>query len=229
MVNAALKQMGGRWLRRRQKNLKGGVLRKLNPFATGISEKNIIELHSTTKIGANTKADRDAVFRAVPEPEEIKNIIDGKKQEYERNRKKPFDAPGIWTAVAKRFKSLRDKNSKYDDHTVRKIIEVWTKFSASHNDSSDGVTYDDFKDFYEKYKKLYKELGIKNMLDESFLSERGLMRDMFGFLYEGDEEDETEEYDGSKGSDDEDQPNFEVKVFVLPLPHLSKAFSRDSY
>ena len=55
MVNASLKQMGGRWLK----------------FMSGVSDKDVIELHATTMIGANTKADRDAVFRSVPEPEQI--------------------------------------------------------------------------------------------------------------------------------------------------------------
>lgn len=55
MVNASLKQMNGRWLK----------------FMSGIGEKDVIELHATTQIGANTKADRDAVFRSVPEPEQV--------------------------------------------------------------------------------------------------------------------------------------------------------------
>lgn len=45
--------MGGRWLK----------------FMSGVSEKDVIELHATTTIGANTKADREMVFRSVPEPE----------------------------------------------------------------------------------------------------------------------------------------------------------------
>lgn len=53
MVNASLKQMGGRWLK----------------FMSGVGEKDVIELHATTTIGANTKADREIVFRSVPEPE----------------------------------------------------------------------------------------------------------------------------------------------------------------
>ena len=45
--------MGGRWLK----------------FMSGVGEKDVIELHATTIIGANTKADREMVFRSVPEPE----------------------------------------------------------------------------------------------------------------------------------------------------------------
>lgn len=55
IVNASLKQMGGRWLK----------------FMSGIGRDDVIELHSTTQLGADTKAERESLYRAIPDPEQI--------------------------------------------------------------------------------------------------------------------------------------------------------------
>lgn len=104
---------------------------------------------------------------------------------------------------------------------------------------------------------MYDSLGIRDRLDESFLSERALMEELFGKMYEDDDPDEHPDGDtptapepaepeaeedsdddsdddssgGSGGGDggDDDESKFQVKIFVLPMPHLNKAFSKDNY
>jgi hypothetical protein len=153
--------------------------------------------------------------------------------------------------LAKTFKSLRDKNQKYDDHTIRKIIEVWVNFQKKHDNKPDDVRYNDFDQFYKDYKRKYDELKIRDQLDESFLSERALMQELFGKMYEDTEPDESPDSDtdpdteesgdaedaeeggsdgdgsGESGSGSDDESKYQVKIFVLPMKHLSKAFSRD--
>ena len=82
-----------------------------------------------------------------------------------------------------------------------RIIEVWTDFQESHNNKP--VTYKDFDEFYKTYKNAYNSLDIRDRLDESFLSERALMQEMFSGMYEDDGPDEEPEDDVDFSGGDE--------------------------
>ena len=75
----------------------------------------------------------------------------------------------------------------------------------------------DYESFYSEYKEFYKN-KVESLLSEEFISERELMQEIFGILYEddggekpgtgsesggggGDDDEESEEDDGDESSD----------------------------
>lgn len=138
------------------------------------------------------------------------------------------------------FKKLGDKNQKFDDHFVKRIIDVWADFHKDHKDKLKTITYKDFDKFCKDYKKVYNDLSIKDRLNESFLSERALMRDLFSDLYEDDAPDEEFDSDVESGAGEgrsagegknaqDDDVKFQAKIFILPMKHLDKMLSRGDY
>lgn len=132
------------------------------------------------------------------------------------------------------FNKLGNKNQKFDDHFVKRITDVWDDFHKDHKDKLKTITYKDFDKFYKDYKKVYNDLSIKDRLNESFLSERALMRDLFSDLYEDDASDEEFDSDVESGAGEgknvqDDDVKFQAKIFILPMKHLDKMLSRGDY
>lgn len=131
------------------------------------------------------------------------------------------------------FNKLGNKNQKFDDHFVKRITDVWDDFHKDHKDKLKTITYKDFDKFYKDYKKIYNDLSIKDRLNESFLSERALMRDLFSDLYEDDASDEEFDSDvesgAGEGKNTQDDVKFQAKIFILPMKHLDKMLSRGDY
>ena len=63
----------------------------------------------------------------------------------------------------------------------------------------------DYESFYSEYKEFYQK-NVDPLLSEAFLSERELMQEIFGILYEdaGDEKPDTDSESGGGDGDDEE-------------------------
>ena len=91
-------------------------------------------------------------------------------------------------------------------------IGKWKAFKK--NRDSNSVTVKDYESFYSEYKEFYKN-KVESLLSEEFISERELMQEIFGILYEDDggekpdtgsessegDDEESEEDDGDESSD----------------------------
>ena len=84
-------------------------------------------------------------------------------------------------------------------------INKWKEFKKKHDDSSDGVTVSDYESFYSEYQEFYKKT-VNPQLSEAFLSERELMQEIFGILYEdaGDEKPDADSESDGGGEDAEE-------------------------
>ena len=81
-------------------------------------------------------------------------------------------------------------------------IGKWKAFKK--NRDSNSVTVKDYESFYSEYKEFYKN-KVESLLSEEFISERELMQEIFGILYEddgGEKPDTGSESSGGDGGDD---------------------------
>ena len=123
-------------------------------------------------------------------------------------------------------------------------IGKWKAFKK--NRDSNSVTVSDYESFYSEYKEFYKN-KVESLLSEEFISERELMQEIFGILYEDDggekpgaglesgggddeesEEDDSDESsggssDGGEGdvSDGADKKEDQItNIFIVPMKGL---------
>ena len=80
-------------------------------------------------------------------------------------------------------------------------IGKWKAFKKDRD--SDSVTVKDYESFYSEYKEFYKN-NVESLLSEEFISERELMQEIFGILYEDDGGEKPDTGSESGGGDDEE-------------------------
>ena len=96
------------------------------------------------------------------------------------------------------------KNGDVGEAVAMEAIGKWKAFKK--NRDSNSVTVKDYESFYSEYKEFYKN-KVESLLSEEFISERELMQEIFGILYEdaGDEKPDADlETSGGGGDDDEE-------------------------
>jgi len=112
------------------------------------------------------------------------------------------------------------------------MLKIWLDFQKKNKNSIESLAYEDYDAFYQDYKKKYDEL-IRSRLNESFLSERDLMYDLFGSLYEDDDNEEGDEEggddEGGEGGGGEDKTKYTYNIFVVLLKGLNVAFRDNRY
>lgn len=178
VINASVKKVGGRWAK----------------MLSGVKEDGVIMLHGLSAMGKQEKG-KDEVRRLIPNPSEIKVFIE----------KGPSPAK-IWAEIDKKFDACQKKNKDVGEAAAIAAINKWKEFKKKHDDSSDSVTVSDYESFYSEYQEFYKKT-VNPLLSEAFLSERELMQEIFGILYEdaGDEKpDADSESGGGSGEDAEE-------------------------
>lgn len=113
------------------------------------------------------------VRRLIPTPSEIQLFI-------KKNKSAPAN---IWTEIDKKFKACEKKNGEVGEAVAMEAIGKWKAFKK--NRDSNSVTVKDYESFYSEYKEFYKN-KVESLLSEEFISERELMQEIFGILYEDD-------------------------------------------
>lgn len=178
VINASVKKVGGRWAK----------------LLSGVKEDGIIMLHGLSAMGKQEKG-KDEVRRLIPNPSEIKVFIE----------KGPSPAK-IWAEIDKKFDACQKKNKDVGEAAAISAIGKWKEFKKKHDNSSDGVTVSDYESFYSEYQEFYKKT-VDPLLSEAFLSERELMQEIFGILYEdaGDEKPDADSESGGGGGEDAEE------------------------
>ena len=188
VVNAAVKEVGGRWAK----------------LLSGVKEDGVIMLHGLSAMNKQAQG-KGEVRRLIPTPSEIQVFI-------KKNKSAPAN---IWTEIDNKFKACEKKNGEVGEAVAMEAIGKWKAFKK--NRDSNSVTVKDYESFYSEYKEFYKN-KVESLLSEEFISERELMQEIFGILYEddggekpgtgsetsgggGDDDEESEEDDGDESSD----------------------------
>lgn len=202
---------------------------------SGVKEDGVIMLHGLSAMGKQEKG-KDEVRRLIPNPSEIKVFIE----------KGPSTAK-IWAEIDKKFDACQKKNKDVGEAAAIAAINKWKEFKKKHDNSSDGVTVSDYESFYSEYQEFYKKT-VDPLLSEAFLSERELMQEIFGILYEdagdekpdadsesggGEDAEEAEEDDSDESSDsgsdggkgdtsgDADKKEDQItNIFIVPMKGL---------
>lgn len=242
-VNAAMKKMGGIWLK----------------FMSGIKPDDVIMIRCLSPEGKREQA-VDKVRRLIPNPSEIKKYI-----------KDEPDLNSIWVKIDKKFDKLKEENNKVTDGVAAQALSMWTKFKESKSNTSKGVELKDYNAFVAEFEKFYVE-EVAKRLSESFLTERSLMESLFGDLYEADADEapdkdvgglgfggdpsDDEEFDddgsggGSGGGDGDGEDSEEdggsdegdsgggeghvkedniTNIFIIPIAHMDVDISKNTY
>ena len=188
VINAAVKEVGGRWAK----------------LLSGVKEDGVIMLHGLSAMNKQAQG-KGEVRRLIPTPSEIQAFI-------KKNKSTPAN---IWAEIDKKFKACEKKNGEVGEAVAMEAIGKWKAFKK--NRDSNSVTVKDYESFYSEYKEFYKN-KVESLLSEEFISERELMQEIFGILYEdddgekpgtgsetsgggGDDDEESEEDDGDESSD----------------------------
>ena len=106
--------------------------------------------------------------------------------------------------IDKKFKACEKKNADVGEAVAMKAINKRREFKKDRD--SDSVTVSDYESFYSEYKEFYTNT-VESLLSEEFISERELMQEIFGILYEddgGEKPDTGSETSGGGGGDDEE-------------------------
>ena len=177
VINAAVKEVGGRWAK----------------LLSGVKEDGVIMLHGLSSMSTQGKG-KDEVRRLIPTPNEIQEFI-------KKNKSTPAK---IWAEIDKKFNTCSKKNADVGEAAARAAIGKWKAFKKNHD--SDSITVSDYESFYSEYKEFYKKT-VDPLLSEAFLSERELMQEIFGILYEdaGDEKPDTDSESSGGGSEDAEE------------------------
>lgn len=178
VINAAVKEVGGRWAK----------------LLSGVKEDGVIMLHGLSSMSTKEKG-KDEVRRLIPTPSEIQAFI-------KKNKSTPAN---IWVEIDKKFKACEKKNADVGEAVAMKAINKWREFKKDRD--SDSVTVSDYESFYSEYKEFYKNT-VESLLSEEFISERDLMQEIFGILYEddsGEKPDAGSESGGSDGGGDDEE------------------------
>lgn len=177
VINAAVKEVGGRWAK----------------LLSGVKEDGVIMLHGLSSMSTQGKG-KDEVRRLIPTPNEIQEFI-------KKNKSTPAK---IWAEIDKKFNTCSKKNADVGEAAARAAIGKWKAFKKNHD--SDSITVSDYESFYSEYKEFYKKM-VDPLLSEAFLSERELMQEIFGILYEdaGDEKPDTDSESSGGGSEDAEE------------------------
>ena len=188
VINAAVKEVGGRWAK----------------LLSGVKEDGVIMLHGLSAMNKQAQG-KGEVRRLIPTPSEIQAFI----------KKNKSARANIWTEIDNKFKACEKKNGEVGEAVAMEAIGKRKAFKK--NRDSNSVTVKDYESFYSEYKEFYKN-NVESLLSEEFISERELMQEIFGILYEddggekpgtgsetsgggGDDDEESEEDDGDKSSD----------------------------
>ena len=174
VINAAVKEVGGRWAK----------------LLSGVKEDGVIMLHGLSSMSTQVKG-KDEVRRLIPTPSEIQAFI-------KKNKSTPAN---IWVEIDKKFKACEKKNADFGEAVAMEAIGKWKAFKK--NRDSNSVTVKDYESFYSEYKEFYKN-KVESLLSEEFISERELMQEIFGILYEDDGGEKPGAGSESGGGDDEE-------------------------
>ena len=174
VINAAVKEVGGRWAK----------------LLSGVKEDGVIMLHGLSSMNKQVKG-KDEVRRLIPTPSEIQAFI-------KKNKSIPAN---IWVEIDKKFKACEKKNADVGEAVAMEAIGKWKAFKK--NRDSNRVTVKDYESFYSEYKEFYKN-KVESLLSEEFISERELMQEIFGILYEDDGGEKPGAGSESGGGDDEE-------------------------
>ena len=174
VINAAVKEVGGRWAK----------------LLSGVKEDGVIMLHGLSSMSTQVKG-KDEVRRLIPTPSEIQAFI-------KKNKSTPAN---IWAEIDKKFKACEKKNADFGEAVAMEAIGKWKAFKK--NRDSNSVTVKDYESFYSEYKEFYKN-KVEQLLSEEFISERELMQEIFGILYEDDGGEKPGAGSESSGGDDEE-------------------------
>ena len=156
VINAAVKEVGGRWAK----------------LLSGVKEDGVIMLHGLSSMSTKSKG-KDEVRRLIPTPSEIQAFI-------KKNKSTPAN---IWVEIDKKFKACEKKNADVGEAVAMEAVGKWKAFKKDRD--SNRVTVKDYESFYSEYKEFYKN-KVESLLSEEFISERELMQEIFGILYEDD-------------------------------------------
>ena len=174
VINAAVKEVGGRWAK----------------LLSGVKEDGVIMLHGLSAMNKQAQG-KGEVRRLIPTPSEIQAFI-------KKNKSAPAN---IWTEIDKKFKACEKKNGEVGEAVAMEAIGKWKAFKK--NRDSNSVTVKDYESFYSEYKEFYKN-KVESLLSEEFISERELMQEIFGILYEDDGGEKPDAGSESGGGDDEE-------------------------
>lgn len=226
VINAAVKEVGGRWAK----------------LLSGVKEDGVIMLHGLSAMSKQVKG-KDEVRRLIPNPSEIQAFI-------KKNKSIPAN---IWAEIDKKFDACEKKNADVGEAAAMSAINKWKEFKKNHD--SDRVTVKDYESFYSEYKEFYKNT-VESLLSEEFISKRELMQEIFGILYEDDggekpvtgsesgggddeesEEDDSDESsgggsDGGEGdaSDGTDKNEDQItNIFIVPMKGLDVDMDRSRF
>lgn len=135
-VNAAMKKMGGVWLK----------------FMSGIKPDDVIMIRC---LSPKDKQEQpvDKVRRLIPNPSEIKKYIKANSK----------DLNSAWVAIDKKFDKLREENDKVADGIATQALSMWTKFKQSKNNKPDGAELKDYDAFVAEFEKFYIEQVAKRL------------------------------------------------------------------
>ena len=147
-------------------------------------------LHGLSSMSTQVKG-KDEVRRLIPTPSEIQAFI-------KKNKSTPAN---IWVEIDKKFKACEKKNADFGEAVAMEAIGKWKAFKK--NRDSNSVTVKDYESFYSEYKEFYKN-KVESLLSEEFISERELMQEIFGILYEDDGGEKPGTGLESGGGDDEE-------------------------
>ena len=178
VINAAVKEVGGR----------------LAKLLSGVKEDGVIMLHGLSSMSTKSKG-KDEVRRLIPTPSEIQAFI-------KKNKSTPAN---IWVEIDKKFNACEKKNADVGEAVAMEAIGKWKAFKKDRDSNS--VTVKDYESFYSEYKEFYKN-KVESLLSEEFISERELIQEIFGILYEDDGGEKpgagSESGGGDSGGDDEE-------------------------
>lgn len=147
-------------------------------------------LHGLSSMNKQVKG-KDEVRRLIPTPSEIQAFI-------KKNKSTPAN---IWVEIDKKFNACEKKNADVGEAVAMEAIGKWKAFKKDRD--SDSVTVKDYESFYSEYKEFYKN-KVESLLSEEFISERELMQEIFGILYEDDGGEKLDAGSESGGGDDEE-------------------------
>ena len=174
VINAAVKEVGGRWAK----------------LLSGVKEDGVIMLHGLSAMNKQAQG-KGEVRRLIPTPSEIQAFI-------KKNKSTPAN---IWVEIDKKFNACEKRNGDVGEAVAMEAIGKWKAFKK--NRDSNSVTVKDYESFYSEYKEFYKN-KVESLLSEEFISERELMQEIFGILYEDDGGEKPDAGSESGGGDDEE-------------------------
>lgn len=159
ILNAALKKMGGRYLRGKQ-SMSEGIAKAAkkayrtakntllpNIFKGGITQDKVIFLRtaSATKHGGKSRRD---LLDNIPDRGALLSCI---YSQGDRTKGINKNSTTVWNAIESRLKKLRDQAQNDGDDTAGAAYKIWNDFRKEHEGKPDGLTLADYEKFLRDY------------------------------------------------------------------------------